>query len=111
MWRHLEPSGGIWEASGRHLEMSGSIWEPSGRHLGGIWEASGASGWHLGGTWRHLEASGRHLGGKRGRGGPEEAVIEKVDRRLQPNAKVAFIFQFHEAFLRVGITSYQFYSE
>ena len=40
------------------------------------------------------------------RGGPEEAGIEKVDRRLQPNAKVAFIFQFHEAFLRVGITNY-----
>ena len=26
------------------------------------------------------------------RGGPEEAGIEKVDRRLQPNAKVPFIF-------------------
>ena len=42
------------------------------------------------------------------RGGPEEAGIEKVDRRLQPNAKVPFILQFHEAFLRVGITNYQF---
>ena len=42
------------------------------------------------------------------RGGPEEAGIEKVDRRLQPNAKVPFIFQFYEAFLRVGITNYQF---
>ena len=34
--------------------------------------------------------------------------MEKVDRCLQPNAKVPFIFEFHEAFLRVGITSYQF---
>ena len=42
------------------------------------------------------------------RGGPEEAGIEKVDRRLQPNAKVACIFEFYDAFLRVGITNYQF---
>ena len=37
-----------------------------------------------------LDTSGRRgeLGGK----GPEEAGIEKVDRRLQPNAKVPFIF-------------------
>ena len=70
--------------TGRHL---GGIWETSGRHLGGIWEASRRQG---------------------ARGGPEEAGIEKVDRRLQPNAKVPFIFQFYEAFLRVGITNYQF---
>ena len=53
----------------------------------------------------------REKGGTRrqgARGGPEEAGIEKVDRRLQPNAKVPFIFQFYEAFLRVGITNYQF---
>ena len=30
--------------------------------------------------------------GERARGGPEEAGIEKVDRRLQPNAKVPFTF-------------------
>ena len=42
------------------------------------------------------------------RGGPEEAGIEKADRRLQPNAQVLFIFQFYDAFLRVGITNYQF---
>ena len=37
----------------------------------------------------------REKGGTRrqgARGGPEEAGIEKVDRRLQPNAKVPFIF-------------------
>ena len=45
---------------------------------------------------------------ERARGGPEEAGIEKVDRPLQPNAKVPFIFQFYDAFLRVGITNYQF---
>ena len=41
-----------------------------------------------GGNW---EASRR----QGARGGPEEAGIEKVDRRLQPNAKVALKFQFH----------------
>ena len=54
--------GGIWEESGLGI---------GGKHLGDIWEASGRQG---------------------ARGGPEEAGIEKVDRRLQPNAKVAFIF-------------------
>ena len=98
--------GGNWEASGRHL---GDIWETSGRHLGDIWKASGrhlegirdTSGQHLGGSGRIWEASGKHLGGiweassRRGaRGGPEEAGIEKVDRRLQPNAQVPFVFQF-----------------
>ena len=68
----------------------GSIFDPSGRRgeLGGIWEASRRQG---------------------ARGGPEEAGIEKVDRSLQPNSKVAFVFESHDAFLRVGITNYQFF--
>ena len=69
-------------ASGRHLEDMRPIGD-----LGDIWEASRRQG---------------------ARGGPEMAGSEKVDRRLQPNAKVPFIFQFYEAFLRVGITNYQF---
>ena len=60
-------------------------------------------GGHLG---PHREKGGTRRQGARG--GPEEAGIEKVDRRLQPNAKVPFIFQFYDAFLRVGITNYQF---
>ena len=32
------------------------------------------------------------------RGGPEEPGIEKVDRRLQPNAKVPFFFNFTKRF-------------
>ena len=42
----------------------------------------------------HLRPLGEKGGTRRqgARGGPEEAGIEKVDRRLQPNAKVPFIF-------------------
>ena len=32
--------------------------------------------------------------------------LESVDAPLQRNAKVPFIFQFHEVFLRVGVTKY-----
>ena len=65
-------------ATGRHLGASG-------RPLGGIledWMAMGGSG----ASWRHQN--------------------EKVDRRLQPNAKVLLKCQFHEVFLRVGVTKY-----
>ena len=88
--RPLREKGG----TGKHL---GGIWDTSERHLGDIWDASR----HLGGIW---EASRR----QGARGGPVEAGIEKVDRCLQPNAQVPFMFQFDEAFLRVGITNYQF---
>ena len=77
-WRHLEASGGIWEASGRHL---GGIWEASGRHLGGIWGF-----WGIWGIWKHLE--------------------QFVGRRLQPTAKSSRKCQFHEVFLRVGVTKH-----
>jgi hypothetical protein len=57
IWRHLEASGSIWEASGRHLD-SGGIW----KHLeasGDIWEASGRYLAASGGIWKHLGTFGR----------------------------------------------------
>ena len=58
-----------------------------------------------GGNW---EASRRHLGGK----GPEEAQrrlgLKKLIDVCSQMQKFLLCFQFYEAFLKVGITNYQF---
>ena len=69
-----------------------NFWKPFGKHLGAIWEAFGS---HLGGIWEleAEEASGRHL----------DSFWATPPQR---NAKVPFIFQFYEGFLKVGVPKY-----
>ena len=75
---------------GRGIIEKGSLREASGRHLGGMWEAAGDS--------RRLPdapGSSRRL---------QEALEAKSDAPLSQNAKVPFKFQFHDVFLKVGVT-------
>ena len=73
-----DPKQNCWVPFGRHL---GTIWETFGNHLGGIWELEAE------------EASGRLL----------DSFWATPPQR---NAKVAFIFQFYEGFLKVGVPKY-----
>ena len=77
---HVGTSGTtFWGLFFRSHFFSAPGWRPSStpQREGGNWEASRRQG---------------------ARGDPEEAGLEKVDRRLQPNAKVAFIFHFTRRF-------------
>ena len=71
-------------------EHGGIIWGASGSPLGSIC---------LGVIWEHLEGLRLRriwetFGGQ----------ISEIETPLSQNAKVAFKFQFHEAFLRVDVT-------
>ena len=87
IWKHLDASGGIWEASG-DMEAFGRQLRGMGNHLGGIWEASETSGSlgeasgdikeAPGDTKSHQETPRKHPGGtqeapRKHPGGSQEA--------------------------------------
>ena len=74
-----------------------AIWEPFGSNLGAIWEAFGSN---LGSIWEQY-------GSRRPREPMSRPGCNK-STPLQPFAKVPVFAQFHEVFLRVGVTKYQF---
>ena len=90
----------IWEAPGRHLGSKG----PPRRHPGGTQEAPRR---HPGGT---QEAPRRHPGGTqdapRGPRSLQEVLGKKVNTSRLKCKKIKK-GQFHEAFLKVGVTKYR----